>query len=658
MNEKERIIELRQKIQRYNYEYHVLNKPTIPDSEYDYLFRELQDLEAKYPEMYDAHSPTQHVGYSVQSEFQKVKHDRPLLSLGDVFSYEELREWSKKITDLYPGVEYVAEYKIDGLAMNLIYEDGVLYQAATRGDGTVGEDVTNNVKTIPSIPLRIPHSGRYDIRGEVYMPRKSFERVNKQRRQNNEEEFANPRNAASGSIRQLDSAIAASRGLNAYWYHVPMDKENDSHYASLQQAKSLGFRVNETSKKCSSIEEVIEYIEDTSLIRHQLPYDIDGIVIKVNDYRIQEKLGFTSRIPRWAIAYKFPPEEAKTKVLDIFLTVGRTGKCTPNARFLPVKLAGTTISYATLHNEDFVKEKDVRIGDMVFIRKAGDIIPEVVRALKEERSGSEMVYQFPCKCPECGGVIYRYEGEAAHFCVNADCPAKVVAGIAYFASRKAMDIEGLGEKRVQTFVEKGFLRGFEDIYRLSERREEILQLEKFGEKSFDKLIAAIEDSKKNSLERVINALGIRQVGEKAAKILAMHFQSMDRLLLASKEELAQIKDIGPITAEAIVTFFADKQNQILLQCFKDFGLSMTYVGGAKTTSSAFEGKTVVLTGTLAKYDRHQATQLLEERGANVTTSVSKKTDFVIVGENAGSKADKAIELGVVILTEDDFTDML
>ncbi|MBQ1477922.1 MAG: NAD-dependent DNA ligase LigA, partial [Erysipelotrichaceae bacterium] len=501
--EKERLLELRKLLDRYSYEYHVLDRPTIPDSEYDMLFRELEELEAKYPELDDPNSVTKRVGYEVLSSFQKVTHQRPMMSLGDVFSYDELREWARKVEEVYPDAEYCVEYKIDGLAMSLIYEDGLFKQAVTRGDGIVGEDVTSNVRTIRSIPMKIPYLQHYDIRGEVYMPKTAFERVNREKREKGEEEFANPRNAAAGSIRQLDSRICASRGLEGFWYHVPEDVNSPTHYGSLEYAKRLGFRVNDTIRLYDNIEDVIKRIEETAVIRHDLPYEIDGMVIKVNDYAMQRGLGFTSRIPKWAIAYKFPAEEVRTVVKDIFITVGRTGKCTPNARFEPVKVAGTTVAYATLHNEDYIKEKDIRIGDTVIIRKAGDIIPEVVRSVHEERDGSQQSYHFPDTCPVCGGKLYRFAGEAAHFCVNNDCPARLVYGIAHFAERNAMNIDGLGEKKVEAFFNAGILRSFEDIYKLHNQRDTILNLEKFGQKSFDNLIEAIENSKKNSLERLL-----------------------------------------------------------------------------------------------------------------------------------------------------------
>ena len=655
---KERLKELRELLTRYNYEYHVLDKPTIPDSEYDQLFRELQDLEAKYPELDDPSSPTKKVGYEVLESFNKVVHDRPMLSLGNVFSYEELKDWARKIEEVFPKVEYCVEYKIDGLAMSLIYEDGLFRQAVTRGDGVEGEDVTSNVRTIKSIPLKIDYTQRYDIRGEVYMPKTAFERVNSQRRADGEEEFANPRNAAAGSIRQLDSRIAASRGLDGFWYHVPEDPNASNHYDSLMYARKLGFKVNDTIRLYDNIEDVWKRIEETAGIRHDLPYEIDGMVIKVNDYRQQETLGFTSRIPKWAIAYKFPAEEARTKVEDMFITVGRTGKCTPNARFEPVKVAGTTISYATLHNEDYIKEKDIRIGDTIIVRKAGDIIPEVVRAIRENRDGSQVPFEFPKFCPVCGGKLVRYEDEAAHFCINTDCEARLVFGIAHFASRDAMNIDGLGEKKVQAFFNEGILRSFEDIYTLFNKKDIILNIDKFGLKSYENLVEAIENSKKNSLERLLFGLGIRQVGEKAARILASSFRTMDGLMNASLEDLSAIKDIGPITAQGIVDFFKDENNQRIINELKLLGLNMEYIDNSVSSDNPFAGKTVVLTGTLSIYSRKEATELLENMGANVAGSVSKNTDYVIYGEAAGSKLTKANELGVKALSEEEFRNML
>ena len=659
MNEIERLNYLRKILKQYAYEYYTLDKPSVSDYEYDSLFRELEELEKKHPELYDPNSPTQRVGFEILSEFKKINHEKPMLSLGDVFSYDELRDWSKKITDVYGNVDYCAEYKIDGLAMSLIYEDGLFKQAVTRGDGITGEDVTSNVRTIQSIPMSIPYKQRYDIRGEVYMPKSSFKRVNRERAANHEEEFANPRNAAAGSIRQLDSRICASRGLDAFWYHVPDDVNSDTHYGSLQYAKKLGFVVNETTSLFNNIEDVINFIEETAKIRNDLPYEIDGMVIKVNSYDLQKKLGFTSRIPKWAIAYKFPAEEVKTTIEDIFITVGRTGKCTPNAKLVPKKIAGTTVSFATLHNEDNIKDKDIRIGDTVVVRKAGDIIPEVVRSIPEERNGKDIrPFVFPEFCPVCGSRLYRFEDEAAHYCVNTECKARLVYSIAHFSERNAMNIDGLGEKRVETFLEAGLLTSFEDIYKLHNRKDDILKLDKFGLKSYDNLVEAIENSKSNSLERLIYGLGIRQVGEKAGKILANEFKTMDNFMNASVEELSAIKDIGPTTAEYIKEFFGEESNVEMINQLKILGVNMNYIDNSISNESVFNGKTIVLTGTLERYSRNEATALLENLGANVSGSVSKKTDYVIYGAEAGSKLDKARQLGVTTLSEEEFVALL
>ncbi|MBR5754469.1 MAG: NAD-dependent DNA ligase LigA, partial [Erysipelotrichaceae bacterium] len=499
---------------------------------------------------------------------------------------------------------------------------------------------------------------RYEIRGEVYRPKSSFNRVNRERVANGEEEFANPRKAAAGSLRQLDSRICASRGLDAFWYHVPDDVNSDTHYGSLEYARHLGFIVNENTKLFSNIEEIISYIEEAARIRHDLPYEIDGMVIKVNSYRLQNALGFTSRIPKWAIAYKFPAEEVITKVEDIFITVGRTGKCTPNAKLTPVRIAGTTVGYATLHNEDNIRDKDIRIGDDVVVRKAGDIIPEVVRSVKERRTGDLTEFVFPDRCPVCGGKLYRFEDEAAHYCVNVECKARLVYSISHFAERNAMNIDGLGEKKVEAFVDAGLLNSFEDIYKLFNHRDEIMNIEKFGEKSFNNLVEAIENSKANSLERLIYGLGIRQVGEKAAKVLAAHYRTMDEFMNASVESLSAIRDIGPVTAEYIREFFGEQDNIEMINQLKLFNVNMEYIDNSISSDSIFKDKTVVVTGTLDNYSRSEITQLLENLGAHVAGSVSKKTDYVICGKDAGSKLTKANELGVTVLDEEAFGKLL
>ena len=657
--EKERLYELRELLKRYAYEYYTLDRPTVPDSEYDALFRELEELESKYPEEYDPDSPTQRVGYEVLDAFKKVTHARPMMSLGDIFSYEELKDWINKIEKVYGKIKYCVEYKIDGLAMCLTYRNGRLVMGATRGNGIEGEDVTSNIKTIKSIPRSIPYNDEYEIRGEVYMPKASFLRLNEERRAEGQEEFANPRNAAAGSMRQLDANVAAKRGLDGFWYHVPNDPNSDTHHGSLEFAKSLGFKVNESYVLLDDVDDIYDHILKTIARRDDLPYEIDGMVIKVDDYAIQEELGFTSRVPRWAIAYKFPPEEVKTTVEDIFITVGRTGKCTPNAKLKSVKIQGSNVSYATLHNEDFIKDKDIRIGDSVIVRKAGDIIPEVVRVIKEDRKDESIAFSFPDTCPVCGSKIYRFEDEADHYCLNADCPAKVTETIIHFASRSCMDIEGLGEKSVERFYEEGILTSLEDIYTLHLKKDAILALDKFGLKSYENLMEAIEASKTRDLSLLICGLGIRQVGIKAAKILAAHFGTMDDLMVAGVEDLEKIKDIGPITALGIYDYFKDEHNIKLIKALKDFGLNMrSDLKETSDSTSIFSGKTCVLTGTLLKYSRTEATKLLESFGAKVSGSVSKKTDYVIYGQEAGSKLNKANELGIKTLSEEEFMEMI
>ncbi len=652
---KERIEELRRLLNQYNYEYHVLDQPTVSDAQYDQMLRELQDLEKKYPQYFDAFSPTQRVGGHVLDEFKKVTHKRMMLSLGNVFSEEELYQWASKIEQEVGSVDYCVECKIDGLAMSIEYRNGKFYQAVTRGDGQSGEDVTNNVKTIRSIPLEIDYQEDLEIRGEVFMPKKSFDFLNKIRQENQEPEFANPRNAAAGSIRQLDSAIAASRKLDAFWYSVPDAKEHalKNHYDSLQWISSLGFKINEMTQVFDSIEMVWNYIEKLAEKRGDLPYEIDGVVIKVNDFEAQNQLGFTVKMPKWAIAYKFPAEEVISQVEDIFITVGRTGRVTPNAKLTPVQLAGSTVSAATLHNEDMISQKDIRINDYVVVRKAGDIIPEVVRSIKERRSTLQSPYIYPTHCPECHQLLYRFDGEASHYCVNSNCPARIVSSIAHFASRDAMNIDGLGEKRVEQFYQAKVVNTIADIYGLKDRKEELIQLDKFGEKSYENLIEAIEKSKNQGLDKLLFGLGIRQVGSKAAKVLAEEFGSIDCIQSLKVEDLVDIHDIGLVTAEAICAYFSDEKNKKLIQQLKDAKIKMTYEK-KRVEENVFSKKTVVLTGTFEKYDRKEAQKWLESYGAKVTSSVTSKTDFVIAGEKAGSKLKKAEELSIPVLTEEEW----
>ena len=651
----QRILELRNILDRLAYEYYVLDQPSKSDQEYDRYYQELVALEDEFPQYRDPNSITQRVGGVVLDAFTKVEHKRTMLSLGNAFNLEDLHAFDERVREVVPTARYVVELKIDGLAMSLIYRDGRFVQALTRGDGVVGEDVTHNVKTIPSIPMHIPLQGEVEVRGEVYMPNASFQMLNEEREKNGEELFANPRNAAAGSIRQLDSSVAAKRKLDAFWYYFVNAQEYDihSHEEALQKMSEMHLRVNPLRRVCARIDEVWQFIEEITEQRNDLPYAIDGMVIKVDDLDAQNRLGSTVKVPRWAIAYKFPAEEVITKLLDIVVSVGRTGRITPNAVLEPVRVAGTTVSAAQLHNEDMIKEKDIRIHDDVVVRKAGDIIPEVVRPLLERRNHTQEVYHFPTHCPICGSELVRFPEEAAHYCINQDCPARVVESMIHFASRDAMDIDTLGDKKIEFFHKQGFLNTIEDIYCLKEHRQELIDLEGFKEKSVDKLLDAIEDSKQNPLEDLIYGLGIRQVGKKAAKVLAKHFLSMDAVMAADEEALVAIKDIGQITAESITAFFHEPKNMELIAHLKGYGLRMD-TEAEQIQESPFSGKTVVLTGTLTQLTRNDAKALLESLGANVSGSVSKKTDLVIYGEAAGSKLTKANSLGVMTIDEDTF----
>ena len=660
MEPKERIEEITKLLEKYNYEYYVLDNPSVSDAEYDRLMQELIALETKYPELKSPLSPSQRVGGMVQDEFKKITHKRMMLSLANAFNDSDLRDFDKKVRDVL-GVEkvkYMAEMKIDGLGISLLYRKKLIY-ASTRGDGTVGEDVTSNVITIKSVPSHIDCDQELEIRGEVFMPKKSLAKLNQMREISGEPLFANARNAAAGSIRQLDSAIAASRGLDGFWYYFVNAKDFGIRYHSeaLNYADKLGFKTNKERRLCDGIEEVIKYIEEYTLKRSDLPYDIDGIVIKVDDMDTYDKLGYTSKTPRWAIAYKFPPEEVITKLTDIIYTVGRTGKITPNAVLEPVRVAGSLVQRATLHNEDFVREKDLMIGDYVVIRKAGDVIPEVVRVVKERRTDDVQEYHMIDTCPVCGSPLTRID--AMHFCLNPHCEAKKIEQIIHFSSRDAMDIEGMGEKVVEQFFNQGFIKSIVDIYDLSQYRDDIIALDGWKDKSIDNLLEAIENSKGNSLEKVLFGLGIKEVGEKTAKVLARKYMDIDSLANASEEELLEISDVGPILSHSLVTWFADEKNQQLIAGLKDRGINFKFLGNTvNAAGNYFSGKTVVLTGTLASMGRKEATTLLEDLGAKVTGSVSKATDCVIAGEAAGSKLDKANQLGITILSEDMFLSLI
>lgn len=654
----DRVKELRRLLDQYSLEYYTYDKPSVPDSEYDRLYNELKALEENHPEWYDPNSITQRVGGKVLDAFNKITHKRQMLSLGNAYNYEDLKAFEQRVVDAVGPVDFEVELKIDGLAMSLTYINGTFVQAVTRGDGIVGEDVSNNVRTIRNIPMHIDLEDEIEIRGEIYMPKSSFERVNEERRLNGEEEFANPRNAAAGSIRQLDSSVAANRGLDGFWYHVcEANKWVNTHSASLEMLDRFGFKTNSLRKVFNNMDDVWQYILEMTEKRNSLPYEIDGMVIKVDSLSAQEELGTTIKVPKWAIAYKFPAEEVLTTLEDIFVTVGRTGKITPNAKLTPVRIAGTSVSYAQLHNEDMIMNKDIRIGDTVVVRKAGDIIPEVVRSLPERRDGSQVPFTFPKVCPICGSSLYRFDGESDHYCMNTECGARIVESIAHFASRDAMNIDGLGVKKVEALNKAGILSEVEDIYDLKYEEDKVLAIDKMGKLSFDNLVTAIENSKSNPLEKLLYGLGIRHVGEKAAKVLSQQFGSMDQLMHASKEDFMAIKDIGEATADALLVFFKDEHNQKMIERLKLHGVRMD-ADVVEIQESLFTGKTVVLTGSLQLYTRSEATSLLESLGAKVSGSVSKKTDLVIYGESAGSKLEKARSLNVAVMSEEEFNERL
>lgn len=664
MNKEEcRIIELRELLNKYNYEYYVLNQSSISDYQFDALMNELIELENKNPHMQDDASPTNRVGGMVVEEFNKINHKSPMMSLGDVFSYEELKAFDKKIQDVLgnSNIEYICELKIDGLAMSLMYENGKLVYGATRGNGVVGEEVTHNIRTIKAIPLQIKDTRTIEVRGEVYMPKASLERVNKQREINGETLFANCRNAASGSIRQMDSSIASSRGLDMFVYTF-VDCTSFGIYSqseALDYVDGLGFKTNKERRVCKGIDEVIEYIKEYTLKRDGLEYDIDGVVIKVNDIKLHDAIGYTMKVPKWAIAYKFPAMEVKTKLLDIVYTVGRTGKITPNAVLTPVLVSGSTVSRATLHNEDFIKDKNIKIGDNVIIRKAGDIIPEVVRVEFSDRNGNEKDFEMIKKCPMCGSELLRKENEAHHYCLNEFCAARNIESIIHYCSKGAMDIEGLGEKVIEELYNLGFIKDISDIYDINKYYEELCKVEGYGEKSINNMVAAIESSKSLSLERLLFALGIKEVGAKTSKILAKRYRSMNDLILASEEELKDIKDIGEVSAKSISEYFVNSKNLELIDKLKNYGVNMNYIDNNDNfKETIFNHKNVLVTGTLEKYKREEIKDLLDSLGANVVSSVSKKLDYLIVGSDPGSKVEKANNLGIRIIYEDELNTIL
>ncbi len=658
MSIEKEILELRKEIEEHNRNYYVLDNPTISDYDYDILLHKLIRLEEEHPEFADDNSPTKRVGGAALKEFEQVVHEIPMQSLGDVFSREEILDFDKRVAQGLEGqpYEYVAEMKIDGLSVSLEYENGRFVKGSTRGDGVVGENITENLKTIKSIPLVLPEDvERLEVRGEVYMPKASFEALNEERKNSNEPLFANPRNAAAGSLRQLDSKITAKRNLDVFIFNIQQTtKELSTHAEGLEWLKSLGFKVSPRRDVFATMEEAFDEILRIGEERPNLPFDIDGAVVKVNSLRQRDELGTTTKVPKWAIAYKFPAERRETTVEDIIVQIGRTGVITPNAVLTPVRVAGSTVSRATLHNEDFIREKDLKIGDRVLIQKAGDIIPEVVEVLKEKRTGAEREFEMPKVCPACGEPLFREEGEAATRCVSTNCPAQKVRSIIHFASRGAMDIEGLGDAVVEQLVDEGLIRNTADLFYLEFM--DLVGLDRFGEKSAQNLIDAIEKAKQNPLDKLLCGLGIRLIGAKAAKNIAQHFGNMDSIMSATVEDVSAIDDVGDKMAESLVHYLSEPETKALIERMKIAGVNM--IAEERPTGGNFEGKTFVLTGTLPTLKRSEAQKLIEDNGGKVSGSVSKKTDFVVAGEEAGSKLDKANALGVAVITEEELLEML
>jgi len=656
-NIQNRVNELHDLLNQYSYEYYVKDNPSVPDSEYDKLLRELIDIENAHPELKTDDSPTVRVGGEAQSSFEKVNHETPMLSLGNAFNEEELRRFDERIREHIGNVEYMCELKIDGLAVSLKYEDGRFVQGLTRGDGTTGEDITENLRTIHAIPLKIKEPLNVEVRGEAYMPRRSFMRLNDEREKNEEQPFANPRNAAAGSLRQLDPKLAAKRKLSVFLYSVNdfTDFNATTQSDALDELDRLGFKTNHERARVEDIEGVLEYIKKWTKQREQLSYDIDGIVIKVNDLDQQDEMGFTQKSPRWAIAYKFPAEEVVTELKDIELSIGRTGVVTPTAILEPIRVAGTTVSRASLHNEDLIKERDIRIGDSVIVKKAGDIIPEVVRSIIDRRPNDAKPYHMPTHCPSCGHELVRIEGEVALRCINPKCQAQLVEGLIHFVSRQAMNIDGLGNKIIQQLYHHQLIKDVGDIFYLT--KEDLLPLERMGTKKVENLLSAIEHAKQNSLEHLLFGLGIRHLGAKASQILAEKFETMDRLLKVTEEELIAIHDIGDKLAQSVVTYLDNEDIKALIEKLKDKNVNMTYKGVKSSEIEGhpeFQNKTIVLTGKLQQMTRKEATTWLEMQGAKVTSSVTKSTDLVIAGEDAGSKLSKAEQFGTEIWSESQF----
>ena len=656
----DRMEELINIINEADYNYHTLDNPTITDQEYDKYLRELIEIEEEHPDWIKEYSPTQHAGGKIIEGFTKVTHKIPMMSLSDVFSESEVIAFDERVKKEVNNPKYMCELKIDGLSVSLLYEKGKLVRAATRGDGVIGEDITHNAKTIKSIPLKLKEEVDIEVRGEIFMNKKTLEEINKERKKNNEPLLQNCRNAAAGSIRQLDSKIAAKRKLDTFIYHLPNPEDFNikTHSEAVEYMKNLGFKVNPNNRLVNNIEEVLMFIEEKSKERESLAYDIDGIVIKVNNISDQKRLGFTAKYPKWATAYKFPAEEVLTKLTDIIFTVGRTGQITPNAVLEPVIVAGSTVSRATLHNEDYVKEKDLKIGDIVSIRKAGDVIPEVVEVKKERRTGKEKDFIMITNCPICDTKLVKKEGQVDYFCPNLKCPARHIEGLIHFVSRDAMNIDGLGERIMEDFYNFNYIKKPSDIYNLKQHEKELKRLEGYGDKSVNNLLDAIEKSKDNSLEKLIFGLGIPNVGAKTAKILAKNYKTLDNLMKATEEDLTSIKDIGAIIAKCVAKFLNQEDQLEEINKLKEIGLNTKYLGQDIKENENFSNKTFVLTGTLEIYTRDEAKQIIEENGGTTSSSVSSKTSAVIVGKNPGSKYEKAKKLGIDIWTEEMFKEKI
>lgn len=644
----ERMNELVELLNRYATEYYTSDNPSVSDSEYDRLYRELVELEQAHPEQVLPNSPTHRVGGKILDGFEKYSHQYPLYSLQDAFSREELLAFDARVRKELPNVTYICELKIDGLSISLTYEQGVLVVGATRGDGSIGENITENLKRVKDIPLTLPEALDITVRGECYMPRASFDQVNQSRQENGEPEFANPRNAAAGTLRQLDTAVVAKRNLATFLYQEASPSTRNSQEQVLKHLEQLGFVVNPRRVLAHSMDEVWQFIQEVGQERDQLPYDIDGVVIKVNDLVGQEQLGFTVKAPKWAVAYKFPAEEKEAKLLSVDWTVGRTGVVTPTANLTPVQLAGTTVSRATLHNVDYISEKDIRKDDTVIVYKAGDIIPAVLRVVESKRISEEKL-DIPTNCPSCESKLLHFEDEVALRCINPRCPAQIMEGLIHFASRDAMNISGLGPSMVEKLFAANLVKDVADIYRLTEH--DFLQLEGVKEKTAQKLYQAIQASKENSAEKLLFGLGIRHVGSKASKLLVQHFHSIETLAQADPEEVSNIETLGSVIAQSLQTYFATEGSKILLRELKEFGVNLDYKGQVVAGDAALSGLTVVLTGKLERLNRSEAKSKLESLGAKVTGSVSKKTDLVVAGADAGSKLQKAQELGIEIRDE-------